>query len=361
MPACGSTERTLPISPVAFLRTCPGGSGVAVVFDRSPWRPRSRSLGCGLGLGGVRRRDPAHRTRGRPLSLCVLLQLLERHHVGAGSLRVRVKYPSLPHVSPSLEGVLTDPRSPARTEPDTLRPWSGAMAGPVPIATSSSSATTISAMRPGARSKPRERRSPTSASRTRMPSGDVLGDDVDAVAVVGRTDAVVLRRALIVRRLNEDTPLLLTIFDPTMAETMERELPNTQVTSLADIVAPSLAGPCIDERFTAVGVEGEEPVGLVEDGDEVREEPIARPSATARRRWHERSSPHTTRRPGCCCSARSAWSRCSWSRRSPRCSCSTTRSSTRSTAPPRRSSRSTPTSRSRTDPAGTSSSPRRRC
>ena len=30
VPAFGSTERTLPISPVVFLRTCPGGRGVAV-------------------------------------------------------------------------------------------------------------------------------------------------------------------------------------------------------------------------------------------------------------------------------------------------------------------------------------------
>ena len=103
------------------------------------------------------------------------------------------------------------------------------------------------------------------------------GSEVDAVAVVGRTDAMVLRRALIVRRVNEDAPLLLTIFDPTMAATMERELPNTRVTSLADIVAPSLAGPCIDGRFTAVDVGSEEAVGLAEDGDEVREEPIERP------------------------------------------------------------------------------------
>jgi hypothetical protein len=105
------------------------------------------------------------------------------------------------------------------------------------------------------------------------------GRDVDGVAVVGRTDAVVLRRALIVRSVNEDAPLLLTIFDPTMARTMERELPHTRVTSLADIVAPSLAGPCIEERFTAVVVEGDRPVGLVEDGDDVREEPISGPKA----------------------------------------------------------------------------------
>ena len=76
----------------------------------------------------------------------------------------------------------------------------------------------------------------------------------DAVAVVGRADALVLRWALMVRDVTEDVPLLLTIFDPTMAQIVARELPNTHVTSMADIVAPSLAGPCIDERFTAVTV-----------------------------------------------------------------------------------------------------------
>ena len=96
----------------------------------------------------------------------------------------------------------------------------------------------------------------------------------DAVAVVGRADALVVRWALMVRDVTEDAPLLLTIFDPTMAQIVARELPNTHVTSMADIVAPSLAGPCIDERFTAVTVTGERPVGLVEDGEEVREEEL---------------------------------------------------------------------------------------
>jgi hypothetical protein len=108
---------------------------------------------------------------------------------------------------------------------------------------------------------------------------EALEGEVDAVAVVGRADAVVLRHALMVRDVHDDVPLLLTIFDPTMAQTMERELPHTRVTSLADIVAPSLAGPCIEERFTAVSVEDDHPVGLVEDGDDVREEPIPRPKA----------------------------------------------------------------------------------
>ncbi len=52
-----------------------------------------------------------------------------------------------------------------------------------------------------------------------------------------------LRMALMVRAVSDDVSLLLTIFDPTMAGEMAHELPNTQVTSLADIVAPSIAGP----------------------------------------------------------------------------------------------------------------------
>ncbi len=114
------------------------------------------------------------------------------------------------------------------------------------------------------------------------------GDSVDAVAVVARADAIVLRMALMVRAVDEDVPLLLTIFDRTMAEHMERDLGHTQVTSLADIVAPSLAGPCIDERFTAVTTEDGRLLGLVDGGDgDVGEEPIPeqrqrRPEALAR-------------------------------------------------------------------------------
>jgi len=102
----------------------------------------------------------------------------------------------------------------------------------------------------------------------------VRAADVHSVAVVERSDAVVLRMALMVRSTSAEVPLLLTIFDPTMAEEVSREVHNTHVTSLADIVAPSLAGPCIDERFTAVSLDGDEPVGLVGEEGEVSEEPL---------------------------------------------------------------------------------------
>jgi hypothetical protein len=122
-------------------------------------------------------------------------------------------------------------------------------------------------------------------SRLREPSeGNVreaLNGGVDSVAVVARTDAIVLRVALMVRAVSREVPLLLTIFDATMAEEVAREWPDTRVTSLADIVAPSLAGPCIDGRFTGVSINDGRRVGLVESDGDVRERPI--PSRKPRR------------------------------------------------------------------------------
>lgn len=118
-----------------------------------------------------------------------------------------------------------------------------------------------------------------SVVRLRTPGEDDVhdaleADGVESVIVVARSDAIVLRLALMVRAASEDVPLLLTIFDETMAERMARELPNTRVTSLADIVAPSLAGPCIDERFTAVSLDEDPPVGLIDEDGDVREEAV---------------------------------------------------------------------------------------
>jgi hypothetical protein len=100
---------------------------------------------------------------------------------------------------------------------------------------------------------------------------------VDSVAVVERSDAIVLRLALMVRAVSKDVPLVLTIFDTTISEQVGRVVPNTQVTSLADIVAPSLAGPCVDERFATVTFEDGKPVGLIEHEGGVKEERIRFP------------------------------------------------------------------------------------
>ena len=102
----------------------------------------------------------------------------------------------------------------------------------------------------------------------------VEAGSVDSVVVVGREDAYVVRMALMVRSASEQLPLVLTIFDQTMAEQIAAELPNTHVTSLADIVAPSLAGPCIDDRATAVTFADDTPALLVENERELTEEPV---------------------------------------------------------------------------------------
>ena len=75
------------------------------------------------------------------------------------------------------------------------------------------------------------------------------GGGIERVVVVARDDAVVLRVALMVRFIDPDMPLLVTIFDPTMAAQVTAEIEHCEVTSMADIVAPSLAGPCLGEHL----------------------------------------------------------------------------------------------------------------
>jgi Trk K+ transport system NAD-binding subunit len=87
----------------------------------------------------------------------------------------------------------------------------------------------------------------------------------DVVCVATRDDAFPLRIALLVRHLDEDVPLVVTIFDPGIAKQIAETIPNCHVTSLADIVAPSLAGPCIAPDLLAVLRDGERTVGLGED------------------------------------------------------------------------------------------------
>jgi len=91
----------------------------------------------------------------------------------------------------------------------------------------------------------------------------------DVVCVATRDDAFPLRISLLVRHLDEDVPLLVTIFDPGIAKQIEATIPHCRVTSLADIVAPSLAGPCISEELLGVLRDGERTVGLDQGLEEV--------------------------------------------------------------------------------------------
>jgi Trk K+ transport system NAD-binding subunit len=91
----------------------------------------------------------------------------------------------------------------------------------------------------------------------------------DVVCVATRDDAFPLRIALLVRHLDEHVPLVVTIFDPGIAKQISETVPNCHVTSVADIVAPSLAGPCISPDLLGVLRDGERTVGLDEELREV--------------------------------------------------------------------------------------------
>ena len=107
-----------------------------------------------------------------------------------------------------------------------------------------------------------------------------LAEGVDAVLVVSRDDAWPLRAALLVRHVDADVPIVATIFDPTTGRQLEREIGNCTITSLADIVAPTLAGPCLGD-FAAVADADSAPVGLRCSGGAV--ETVALPEVRARR------------------------------------------------------------------------------
>ena len=107
----------------------------------------------------------------------------------------------------------------------------------------------------GAACRRRGRTSPRGPLRGAAARGARAG--VDAVAVVSRDDAWPLRAALLVRHLDAEVPIVATIFDPAAGAELEQEIGNCTITSLADIVAPTLAGPCLDDDLAAVIIDGD--------------------------------------------------------------------------------------------------------
>src|SRR5688572_26663633 len=89
-----------------------------------------------------------------------------------------------------------------------------------------------------------------------------LDEGADTALVVSRDEAWPLRAALLVRHLAPDLPIVATIFDPATGRELEEEIGNCTVTSLADVVAPTLAGPCLDDDLTAIVNDEDSPEGL---------------------------------------------------------------------------------------------------
>jgi Trk K+ transport system NAD-binding subunit len=102
---------------------------------------------------------------------------------------------------------------------------------------------------------------------------NALEDGADAALVVSNDDAWPLRVALLVRHLDRDVPIVATIFDPETGRELEDLIGNCTITSLADIVAPTLAGPCLQDELCAV-LDGDRPVGLRCHDGEVEVAPL---------------------------------------------------------------------------------------
>lgn len=112
---------------------------------------------------------------------------------------------------------------------------------------------------------------------------DVLRDgSFDRATIVTRSDGIALRLALLVRHEDRELPLLVTLFDRTAADQLTHADERIEVTSLAEIVAPALAGPCVDDEIAALRIGDDGPVAVRIEEGELREEPFSPPQRSNR-------------------------------------------------------------------------------
>ena len=102
---------------------------------------------------------------------------------------------------------------------------------------------------------------------------------VERAVVVSDDDAHAMRMALMVRDADADVELLITYFDTATAGELRERITNCRTVSMAGIVTPTLAGPCLDESLGAVNLEDGRLVGTRAEGDRVEEVPVDVPDA----------------------------------------------------------------------------------
>ena len=81
---------------------------------------------------------------------------------------------------------------------------------------------------------------------------DALDDRIDRVVVISRFDHVSLRQALVVAHVRPQISMFVTIFDRDVAAHLQGTVPNARVLSMADIVTPAFAGPCLDPKLISL-------------------------------------------------------------------------------------------------------------
>ncbi|MBA3301441.1 MAG: NAD-binding protein [Thermoleophilaceae bacterium] len=103
--------------------------------------------------------------------------------------------------------------------------------------------------------------------------------EVERAVVVSDDDALALRMALMVRDADPDVELLITYSDSATAGELRDRIENCRTVSMAGIVTPTLAGPCLDESLGAVNLDRGQLIGTRVDGDRVEKVPVAVPDA----------------------------------------------------------------------------------
>ena len=90
-----------------------------------------------------------------------------------------------------------------------------------------------------------------------------LTDEISGVVVISRFDHVSLRRALVVAHVRPGLQQLVTIFDRDVATHLRESVDNVSVLSMADVVTPAFAGPCLDPQLISLihGIRGTEGIG----------------------------------------------------------------------------------------------------
>jgi voltage-gated potassium channel Kch len=79
-----------------------------------------------------------------------------------------------------------------------------------------------------------------------------LTEQIDSVIVISRDDGIALRVALVVENIRPGVPLIVTVHSRIVAAQLQHAVRNIRVTSMPEIVAPTLAAPCLDERLLTV-------------------------------------------------------------------------------------------------------------
>jgi hypothetical protein len=106
---------------------------------------------------------------------------------------------------------------------------------------------------------------------------EALDEAVERVVVISRFDHVSLRIALVVAHVRPGIPALVTVFDRDVADHLQGTVDNVRVLSMADIVTPSYAGPCLDPDLISLARGPSGPEGIKAVDGEPRRVPLTLP------------------------------------------------------------------------------------